>query len=397
MTHVARLLGNDQRHLNEAIAALHVTLDGASHDVQLLGDLAQKSAQLKKTLGLDPRDTTPHELYVSLRKTVGDDNLRLAGALGIQHANAVSEATPLIIRALRRQHKDTYCFAVKSTRLKSLLKDNPPKKVMHALHYRSLDSMLKHEPASQLVLLARYIEDEVWQQKHNALLADMTVNDFEVRPIEIVWLDKAVLAEALAGSIKKHHLVLHAKEAGSVAVGATLEKVINAYTIRTFSLMQHYIQEVLYASSFAKTVMTHTQFGEQYSRFITDTRRSNLQIASYSLPWRVLHKAVNKTQLIDVFPPHMSQDDWDVHHPNDKLNEHNEHITLWAKNGYVITGQDEHVGANVIDLAIDESYDKPFGQHSLKYARRDLEQELFQRYFQEPRVHNVILKRLRII
>ena len=395
MSHVARLLGNNQRHLDEAIAQLHIALDGSPQDVQLLGELAQKTAQLKKALGLDILDTTSHEFYISLRKAVGDDNLRLAGALGIQHANAVSEATPLIVRTLKHQYKDSQCLTLKSTTLKAILKANPPKKLMQVLHYRSLDSMLKHESATQLVVLARYIEDNTWQEKHNKLISDATVNDFELRPIEIVWLDKAVLAKALDATVRKHHLVLHAKESGCVAVGATLEKVITAYTIRTYSLLQHYIQEVLYSSSFAKTIIAHKDFGKEYSHFITDTRHANLQVASYRLPWRALHKAVQKSTITDVFPPHMSEDDWNVEHANDRIGIHNEFITLWDKSGHVITGEGESlVGANVIDLAIDESYGRQFGNHSLRYARRELEQELFQRYIQQPRVHNVLLKRL---
>jgi hypothetical protein len=397
MSHVARLLGNNERHLTDALMALHATIDGAAHDVQLLGDIAQKSAQLKQRLGLDPRDTTPKELYVSLRRNVADDNVRLGRALGILHPNAVSEATPLIIRAIKQQYKDSQVFVPKSTKLKAILKANPPKKVMDALHYRSLDSMLKHESATQLVVLARYIEDERWQLVYNTELRKLAVDDFEMRSLEIVWLDKAVLAEPLAKNRMKHHLVLHAKEAGCIAVGATLEKVINAYTIRTFTLLQHYIQEVAYASSFAKTVMTHKDLGEQYADYLVDTRQSKVHVSSMSLPWRVLHKTIHTSKLTDVFPPHVSHDDWHINHANDVLRDINEHITLWNENGHVVTGDSDVVGANIIDLAIDESYNRSFGEHSLKYARRDLEQELFRRYFQEPRIHTVILKRLGVL
>lgn len=397
MAHLARLLGNNQRHLTEALSALHATIDGASHDVQLLGEIAQKSASIKQRLGLDPSDTTPRELYVSLRRTIADDNVRLGRALGILHPNAVSEATPLIIRALKHQYKDTQVFVPKSTKLKTLLKEHPPKKVMQALHYRSLDSMLKHEPASRITVLARYIEDEAWQEAYNIELRKLNVDDFEMRALDIVWLDKAVLAESLAVNRSRHHLVLHAKEAGCIAVGATLEKVINAYTIRTFTLLQHYIQEVMYASSFAKTIMTHKDLGQQYADYLVDTRQSNVHVSSLSLPWRVLHKTINTARLTDVFPPHVSSDDWRVRHPNDALAEHNEHITLWDKSGHVITGDSDVVGVNIVDLAIDESYNRIFGEHSLKYARRDLEQELFRRYFEEPRVHTVILKRLGVL
>lgn len=397
MSHVSRLLGNGHKHVDDALDVLHATLDGAAHDVQLIGDIAHQTVALKRKLRLDPQDTTALELYHALRHAVSQDNERLAKALGIAHPNAVSEVSPVIIKNLQRLYKDANCFVPKTTALKALLKDNPPKKLMNILHYRSIDSMLKHESSTQLVVLARYLEDAQWQEKHHVALSTLTSKDFELRQLEIVWLDKLVLAEALAKTAKRHHFVLHAKEAGCVAIGATTEKVITAYTIRTFSLMLHYIQEVLYASTYAKTILPHNEFGVQYSSHISDTRQSNVHIASHQLPWRAMHKAVHASELHDKFPPHIAADDWTVRHANDHLNTHSEHIATWGKNAFLVTIGPEPVSANVVDISIDESYGHQFTDRHLKYGRREFEQELFRRYLHEPRVYTVILKRLGVL
>ncbi len=396
--HLSRLLAGDDARLNQTLDIVHKTLDGSSHDVQLLGEIAEKTAHLKRALSLDPRDTTTRELYVSLRQRVREDNERIGRSIGIVHPNAVSEATPRIISAVKSEYAKTQCFVPKSTVMKLFLKKNPPKKTMSLLHYRSVDSMLKHEQVSHLVLIARYLEGTAWNRRHEAQLAGLVAGDFETRPLEVFWLDKAVLVDAFASSSKQHHFVLHAKEAGCVAIAPTAEKVINSFTIRTVSLVVHYIQEILYISTYAKVVMTDPGLGRLYANAIVGSHDTHFHLAEYPLHWRTLHHAVHTRMLHDVFPPHVDSDEWHTKRANDTLHSLNELVGFWQDHSYVVSGVgDEYVSGNVIDVAIDDSHDTIFGEHSLKYARRDLEQELFSRYLQEPRIYTVILKRFGVI
>lgn len=395
--YLARLLATDDRQLSRALKILNTTLNGASHDVLVIADIAEKTAALKSALSLDPRDTTSHELYMSLRQRVKDDNERIGRSIGIEHPNAVGEASPRIIAAIRSEFASAQCFVPKTSRIKTMLKHNPPKKVMESLHYRSIDSMLKHEQTNHLVMIARYIEDDAWNERHEAELAMLTASDFESRNIEIFWLDKAVLVDAFAKTNVQHHLVIHAKEVGCVAIAPTTEKVINSYTIRTVSLLVHYIQELLYFSSYAKVVMTDQAFGKQYARAIVGEHDSHFQLAQYPLHWRSMHYAVHEGKFSDVFPPHVSSDDWHTKRANDTLHAINDVVDFWRDYSYVIGGEEDYVSANVIDVAIDDSLNAVFGSHSLKYAQRDLQQELLSRYLQEPRVHTVVLKRFGVV
>lgn len=397
MQRIAHLLGTQNTSLLRALEAMNATIDAHAHDVQLLGDIAQKSALLKRTLRLDPLDTTSYELYVGLRQMVVKDNERVARAVGIQHPNAVSEATPLIIKALHAVYAEQTVYVPKQTVIKGLIKKNSPSTVMKLLHYRSIDSMLKHESPSRIVTLARYLESNDWNKRHHGLLTSLTPQDFELRPIEIVWLDKAVLVEALAPTRTRHHLVLHGKEVGCVAIAPTAEKVINGYTIRTLSLMIHYIQEVQYISTYAKTMATDSSFGAMYAEAIVHANDSHFELSGHPAHWRALHNAVHQAEIGDVFPPHIQEKEWQTQQANDQLHTFNDLVTFWHGNGYVITGDDQPVSANIIDLAIDESYGRAHGQQSLKFGRRELEQELLSRYLGEPRIHTVVLKRYNII
>jgi hypothetical protein len=84
--HFSRLLNANDAQLAQTLGAVHKTLDGQSHDVQILGEIAERVANLKRALSLDPTDTTSHELYVSLRQRVRQDNERLGRSIEMQLA-----------------------------------------------------------------------------------------------------------------------------------------------------------------------------------------------------------------------------------------------------------------------------------------------------------------------
>ena len=397
MSRLATILGHeDHRPLEQVLEALHTTLDSNAHDVTILGDLAQKTAALKRDLKLDHTDTTAYELYVSLRQRVVDDNVRLARSLAITHENAVSEATPRIVRAVSNAYADARCFVAKSSVLKKIIKLHAPKHVMKALHYRSVDSMLKHESPSHIVVLARYLETPAWHEKYNSELAKLTAQDFEMRPLEVVWLDKLTLIEPLQNSRAKHHLVLHAKEAGCVAVAPAADQVVYGYTIRTLVLLEHYAHEILYLTSYAKAISPSVNFGTDYVAALGHDHESHIQLSQYPLHWRSMHHAVAHSPIRDILPPHLSVDRWHADHANDRLQHYNNLISFWQGYGHLVTTDDQPVSASLIDLAIDGSYGKSFDERSLKYARRALEQELFSKYLQEPRISRLVLHRLNL-
>lgn len=394
MNKLAAVLGYTDKTLIEALQTIHETMDVHAHDVTVLGDLAHKTAQLKHSLRLDPSDTTSYELYTALRQRVVDDNVRIARTLDIRHENAVSEATPRIIKAISAEYATTQCFVPKASVLKKIIKHHPPKRIMTALHYRSVDSMLKHESPSRIVALARYIEAAEWQKIYVSALSSIKPSDFEMRAIEIVWIDKLALIESLQNTRAKHNLVIHAKEAGCVAVVPTAEQVIYGYTLRTLVLLEHYISEVLYMSSYAKTIATHTKFGETYAYALHNVHEAHVHVSQHPVHWRNLHHAIAGSPIQDVLPPHLSVDKWQSDNANQRVKVYNQMLSFWDGFGHLVTKDDERVSGSIIDLAIDVSDERAYEHRSLRYARRALEQELFSKYLQEPRILRLVMHRL---
>ena len=130
-------------------------------DIRLTSDILRRSRAKLMELGLDPDDTTLKELYQALQQRVKEDDRRLTRNLQIQaatHISAEADVVAGMVHVLQQLPDSRRSFALKTSVLKSLLRQNPPKRAMKQLGYRSLDSLLKHE-SPVLVLSAAWLAD----------------------------------------------------------------------------------------------------------------------------------------------------------------------------------------------------------------------------------------------
>jgi len=63
---LARLLGAEARQFERVMHELEVATGNAGVDVLLIGEILMKSQTAMRMMGLDPNDTTAHELYQAL-------------------------------------------------------------------------------------------------------------------------------------------------------------------------------------------------------------------------------------------------------------------------------------------------------------------------------------------
>lgn len=391
---LGEILGYDPAYLGTVIAELERSNDGHAIDVALLGEMIARSSSLHRALKLDPADTTPQELYMVLRSRVADDNQRLAGAMGGVHPNAVSEMTPLILKAVRAHVGKRHCWAMKTSVAKRLLKTHPPKTTMKALGYRSVDSLLKHEPTAQLMAAVRYIEMPAWNQALTKSYDSLTAADFESRPIEVAAIDKLAYIQPFESSHRRHHLVVHSKEMGVVAIVPTREKVIRGYTLRTVTLLLHYIAEISMMSSLLKYRHAGAEYGSAIVDSLVGDTTGHVTLADHPVHWRSIH---HHTAGKDYdMGPHMDDSDWEHESANDAVARLVETMVMWARVGHIAKHSAEPVGYNVIDLAIDESDDVSFAARSLHYVRRELETELISRYLNVTPLRRLVFHRLGI-
>lgn len=177
---LAGLLQKPEQQVTAAIAKLESLSGYTSEDVRLLAEVRQKLRLKTAQLGLDPDDTTAAELYQAAQAKLADDLRHINGTL--KDDDLLTQLVDIFNDApLERR-----VWALKQTVVRKMLRANPPKRLMRALSYRSVESLLKREHPALLVGGALRVESQVWQNKFWRQLSQVAAADFEDRQLRMV-------------------------------------------------------------------------------------------------------------------------------------------------------------------------------------------------------------------
>lgn len=159
-----------------------------SHDVRLLAENSQKIRTKMVELGLDPDDSSGEEFYHALLARYGSDCAAVDRALSVGTKTDINHRLELAIQLIGHISPSNDVWAIKRPVARKLLAELAPKRTMKQLGYRSLDSMLKHEDAAKLFLVASATESATWQKSAVSKIDKLSSTDRELRPVEIVRL-----------------------------------------------------------------------------------------------------------------------------------------------------------------------------------------------------------------
>jgi hypothetical protein len=162
---VAQIVSESERTITHLIKELEAKNGYPSHDARHLAENAQKTRLKMIDLGLDPGDTTPQELYHALIAKFDQDSRRFEQDLGADQAG-FDQISTTAVKLIYANLDLPQLWALKSKIAKQALRNNPPKKLIKHLGYRSLDSMLKRENVFELFIASQVLESKSW---HKAL------------------------------------------------------------------------------------------------------------------------------------------------------------------------------------------------------------------------------------
>jgi hypothetical protein len=225
------MLGRPEAEVAKFIERMEDKFCYPSHDVRLMAEVNLAVKSKIASLGFDPHDTTVEELYHGLQAKFAADAAQIDKALGVKSDSSFGSRLARAIELSKYITGDTQVWALKPTTAKNLLLSSPPKKLMKQLHYRSTTSMLKHEDAGELYLLAPYVESNTWQGAFTKAAAHLASNDYALSPINFVHPEAArwqAIAEPAEPNVSN-------KLMGSVSVWPT-RSIMNAPLI-TLTLM----------------------------------------------------------------------------------------------------------------------------------------------------------------
>ncbi|MDP3948029.1 MAG: hypothetical protein Q8Q41_05070 [bacterium] len=270
--HVAKLaqvLRIDKRALQE----LEQDLERATGKKGVLKAISEENeriiAQRLDFLGLG-RHVSANKVYDALISKIEADDLAICQASGcsLRDPGAAQKLCDFVVKLEPPQSG----FFLKKEKAKQLLRNEPPKNIMAALSYTSVDEMLEKEDLLEVYSALRFLEDAEWQNKIFFRQYEvLTPADFEERPIELRALHPKWAQAAERFVAKKYHNVSHLKELGVIFVIPVFLGV-SGESLRLVSMLSHYLNEVKYYSD----LFTHLAKRENFAYNVISLLRGDV-------------------------------------------------------------------------------------------------------------------------
>lgn len=399
MTRVlSELLGAGEPMFTIAMRQLERASGNQSIDVKLTADIIARSHAGMRALGLDPRDTTGRELYSALMSLIALHDTFLAQRLGAEDPTDTADIIHRIRIAAENVHMPHKAWVMKHSVAKRLLKATPPRKVMKALHYRSIDSMVKRESIDELFIAIRLVESEKWQQAFVAKYHMLQPLDFEVRNIDIITLDATKWAPIVEPYVQTHrHNLTHLKELGVIALLPLPVKHLSGITISLFPRVLHYINEIRLYSAFFKLQQVRPGFGDIIAETINNDPGEHVNVAGSPLHWRIVHRHFAKRDevLPEVFEPHIRMEDLEWRRAEAILFELEPALQFWHEMDFVGVARDgEAVSFNIMDMAANYVNRLDYRNRSVMHMKHALWSEISLRYIAQPMLERQVVSQL---
>lgn len=395
---LSQLLHAEEPAFSMALTQLERTSGHHSVDVRLIADITTRIRQKIRECGLDPNDTTDKELYHALQGIVKLHDQYLAKAIGTESTATLDTQLSAIARALKKLPIPKSCWVIKHSAAKKLLKALPPKKIMEVLHYQSVDSMLKRENIAEIFTAVRFMETDAWQRRLVKSYKKLRPSDFEIRDIEIIFLDRGKWGSAADSFCRiQRHNITHLKELGVVMILPLPVDRLRGVVITVMPLAIHYINEIRSYSSFFKLQQVLPTFSEVIIRTILDDPKSSVNVSGQDLHWRILQRHFADKKAGDhpeLFEPHVQLEDLSWRKAEDILYTFEPALKFWEDLDYVATTSDTPVSLSLMDNAVSYCNGLEYGEHSIGHFRESLWNEIYMRYLGQESIESLVISQL---
>jgi hypothetical protein len=372
-----------------------------STDVRLTSEIVQKTLAKIKELGLDPHDTTGPELYAALKQRLVDDEALFINALK-GAAPKVGDSAALVAHGLRALPLNQHCFSMKATAAKRLLKALPPKRTLKSLGYRSLESMLKHEPVQLIFTAAWLSESDLWVKKLLKSYRKLSAHDFESRPLRIEQPSSARWQEFGAMATAKHrHNVFSFKELGGITIlplppDAKEQPVFPALTTAILAL--HAMNDIHATSTFLKIHQVKTDFGTIVEQAVSREPEVTSRMFERSVPWQIIQQYYARLRgevSTEIFEPHLQAEDLAWLPVEQAIGYIAPELSFWEGTANLAILQDHKpISLNVTDAVLSHCNNLPYEKRLNGYLQQSVWHELMVRYFRHDRVEQAVYEQL---
>lgn len=395
---LAQLMGAAEPTFRAQLLELERAAGLPGADIRLMMEIVNETRNKMRELGLDPHDTTGPELFGALKTRLLQDEIKVRA-----HINMRADGTPQEVLQAVRNYLDQLqvpmqTFVVKQSAMRTLLKKMQPKTTMKRLGYRSLDSMIKHEPVAVLLAAASIVEQDEWQQKRYDAYKKLKPSDFEVKrasffaPKNKHWPE---IAESFAARYK-HHLVT-IPELGSVVI-LPIDQDLPGLAITTLLLAMNSVNDMRSLGSYLKLQQVKPHYGEQFAEAIVHEPVTGAELAGQALPWKLVqwfYGHGHSAYYPDAFEPHVQPEDLTWHEAEAVLAGLHPALEFWQGSQLLALLDGDHpVSLNMLDVALNVCNGVNYGERMVHNMRESLGRELLARYLHHDNLQSLLLGKL---
>ena len=367
-------------------------------DIRLMMEVVNQTRDKIRELGLNPHDTTGHELYRALQNRLLKDEIRVRAALNIRADGTPEAVLEAVRKYLEKLPVHTQTFTVKQSVMRAMLKKLQPKATMKKLGYRSLDSMIKHEPVAQLLAATAIIESSEWHHRRLDAYKKLSSSDFEVRKASFLIPTTKHWPEIAADyTARTKHNILTIPELGAVVL-LPLQQDLPGLAITTLLLSVNSVNDMRSLGSYLKLQQVRPDFGHVFARTILEEPMTAAELAGQPLPWKVVqwfYGRGHSEYYPDAFEPHVQPEDLSWHEAETVLAALHPALEFWQGNQLLALLDGTHtVSLNMLDVALSVCNGLDYSQRIVQHMRSTLSRELMARYLHQDNLQALLLGKL---
>lgn len=383
----------------DALERIEQNLDTLTGKKDVLGNLAAENEALiadrLSQLGVN-KDISAKGMYMALTEKIKLDDTKLFGALEKPLTTNPDDWQRVLGVALKAANPARGFFLKKEKAIELLMK-NPPQKIMAALGYSDVPSMLAKEDLFEVFSALRFIEGSEWLNSvffkpyETLIPSDFEYRDITVRALPQKWRE---MAEGYVK--KKYHNISHLKELGVLFV-IPLAINVPGETIRNFSLVLHYLYEIpFYSRLFEKFAKEPNTFAQNFVSLLRgDVYDKRLPEVPGKTNWLVVQRYLAKDDEFDwrLFEPrvnpearHWTNAEEAVIRTGDMLGGFSKELEFWYHLNWVgdyfkdESGAETLVSFNLVDTAMSLVMEKTQVKY-LYHHQEALWNKIFTEYF----------------
>jgi len=396
---LAQIMGASEPAFKAQIMRLEKAAGLPGADIRLMVEIVGETKAKIRALGLDPQDTTGPELYEVLRTRLLQDEVRVRASLNMRADGTPASVLEAVKDYLTKSKLPTQTFVVKQSAMRAIMKKLRPKATTKFLGYRSMDSMIKHEPIALLLAASSLVESSEWQERRIEAYKKLTASDFETRKMSYFMPTSKRWPQIAADFIRdnKHHL-LSVPELGAMII-LPVEEGIPGLATTTLVLIVDAINEMRSLSSYLKLQQVKPNFGGTFVEVLKREPMTAADLAGESVSWKTLQWFYGKGHSAyypEAFEPHVQPEDLSWHNAESLLVDIHPALEFWEGSELLalLDEKGQAVSMNILDVALNTCNGLSYGDRVIGYMRMSLGRELLARYLHHDNLQALLLGKL---